>query len=106
MVASHGEQRFGVGQDLSAAARALVFLVAAELDRGDRVVCPLCDGQWRMFLPFGVGLRLRRDAICPGCGSLERDRAAWLHLRSQEAWLAPGTRLLHIAPERGLEPLL
>jgi SAM-dependent methyltransferase len=59
-----------------------------------------------MFLPFGVGGRVRWGALCPGCGSLERDRAAWLHLERTQAWIAPGIRLLHVAPERCLQPRL
>jgi SAM-dependent methyltransferase len=59
-----------------------------------------------MFLPFGVGGRIRSGALCPGCCSLERDRAAWLHLDVLQDRLKPGLRLLHVAPERSIEPRL
>jgi hypothetical protein len=96
----------GIRQRLSAATYALGLAIAARLNRGNRVVCPICEGSWRAFLPFGVGGRLRRGALCPGCGSLERDRAAWLHFQSPEERLHSGTRILHVAPERCLEPRL
>ncbi len=47
----------------------------------------------------------KRPAVrCAGCGSLERTRVAALHVR--DLALAPGARILHFAPERGLHALL
>jgi SAM-dependent methyltransferase len=75
------------------------------LDRGERAECPVCGSGLKFFLPFGVGGRVRFNAICPACQSLERDRAAWLELSSR-AWLEPRPRLLHVAPEHCFEPRL
>lgn len=49
----------------------------------------------------------RPDAKCPGCGSLERHRLAWLYLRERTD-LQKGShrRVLHIAPEPALRARL
>jgi SAM-dependent methyltransferase len=64
---------------------------------GDGFHCPLCGGRYRRFLRFG--LARRRNARCPGCGSLERHRFLWLFLRDACRLLRRRVRLLHIAPE-------
>ena len=60
--------------------------------------CPVCGGRYRRFLPFG--LAGRRNAMCPGCGSLERHRFLWLYLRDSVGVLRRRARVLHVAPER------
>jgi SAM-dependent methyltransferase len=74
--------------------RAPVRLPAA---RGYAKHCPVCRQSFGHFLAFG--LRRRRNARCPGCGSLERHRFLWLYL--ERVLRLPGSRLslLHIAPE-------
>lgn len=42
----------------------------------------------------------RVDAKCATCGALERTRLLWMTLQSHP--MAPGTRVLHIAPEKAL----
>ncbi len=72
--------------------------------RGPGFLCPVC-GQWfRRFLPFG--LRGRRNARCPGCGSLERHRFMWLYLRDRQAILRRKLRILHVAPEPCIRAIL
>lgn len=66
--------------------------------------CPICGGRYRRFLPFG--LDGRRNACCPGCGSLERHRFMWLHLRDRHRLLQRRLRLLHIAPEHCIRDAL
>jgi SAM-dependent methyltransferase len=61
--------------------------------------CPICE-RAGAFQPFGS----RPNARCPGCGSLERHRFAWVFLTRQSDLFAPvshpaGRRFLHIAPE-------
>jgi SAM-dependent methyltransferase len=65
--------------------------------RGYAKHCNVCRESFGHFLSFG--LARRRNARCPGCGSLERHRFLWLYLES--ALRIPGRRLsiLHIAPE-------
>ncbi len=81
-----------------------VCKVMAPVLRGDNLTCPLCGGQYRRFLPFGA--RLRANAMCPGCQSLERDRLLWLIW--QQLWaqdrLPRSGRMLHVAPEPALVP--
>ncbi|MBV5335708.1 class I SAM-dependent methyltransferase, partial [bacterium] len=63
--------------------------------------CPIC-GLWaRRFPPFGLGGR--RNAVCPGCGSLERHRFVWLYLLRRTRLLVPRRAVLHTAPEPCLE---
>ena len=46
--------------------------------RGNRFDCPLCTRSYRLFLPFGF--IPRPNAMCPGCGALERHRLLWVAL--------------------------
>jgi predicted SAM-dependent methyltransferase len=71
---------------------------------GGAFACPVCGGRFRRFLPFG--LNGRRNARCPGCGSLERHRFMWLHLRDRHRLLQRRSRLLHIAPEHCIRDAL
>ncbi|MEX0921952.1 MAG: class I SAM-dependent methyltransferase [Rhodovibrionaceae bacterium] len=66
--------------------------------------CPLCGVSARRFLPFGFAGR--RNARCPGCGSLERHRFLWLYLTRRSNLLNGRLRVLHTAPEPCLEALL
>jgi len=74
---------------------------------GSTFHCPICGGAYQNFLPFGVGVR--RNARCPGCGSLERHRFLYLYLQDTLRWPRRRLRVLHIAPEpcirAELEPL-
>lgn len=66
--------------------------------------CPVCGDSAAAFLPFGLGGR--RNALCPGCGSLERHRFLWLYLTRHTRLLRRVARVLHTAPEPCLEPRL
>lgn len=90
---------------IPARVRGWAWWLLARLNRGNRVACPVCGNESTVFLPFGVGGRIRLNALCPVCHSLERDRAAWLEL-SSHGWLEGRPRLLHVAPEGCLEPRL
>ncbi len=66
--------------------------------RGVPGVDPICGARhWR----FADGARARPEALCPSCGSAERHRALWLFL-ARRGGLA-GRRVLHVAPEQGIE---
>jgi hypothetical protein len=71
---------------------------------GSAFACPVCGGRYRGFLPFG--LNGRRNARCPGCGSLERHRFMWMHLRDRHRLMQRRLRLLHIAPEQCIHEVL
>ena len=61
--------------------------------------CPHCRRQVRLFLPFG-NRKKRPNAWCPGCGSLERHRLAWMVFEQHTNLFDPVEKsLLHIAPE-------
>jgi len=62
--------------------------------------CPICGLRARRFLPFG--LARRPNALCPGCGSLERHRLLWLYLRTRTDLLTTRRRVLHTAAEPAL----
>jgi len=64
--------------------------------RGHGVHCPVCDGEYRVFMPYGR-LSSRANALCPGCMSLERHRLIWLYLQTTN-FFSP-LQVLHIAPE-------
>jgi glycosyltransferase involved in cell wall biosynthesis len=60
--------------------------------------CECCGGRFDDFVPHG---RIPRPgARCPGCGSLERHRALCKRLGKL---LDPSDRVLHFAPEPGIE---
>ena len=65
--------------------------------------CLVCGHDTDAFMPGGPSRR--PGARCPNCGSLERHRVAWLHLREKGRWVAHGEghlRFLHVAPEKPL----
>ena len=68
------------------------------LRRRSGVVCPLCGTAAPGFRPYAG----RRGARCGRCGALERHRHLWLYLERRPELLAPGARVLHLAPERPL----
>ncbi|MCH7793674.1 MAG: class I SAM-dependent methyltransferase [Proteobacteria bacterium] len=68
----------------------------ARIARG-QLQCPICGASARRFLAFG--LAGRRNAQCPGCGSLERHRMLWLYLARHTDLGVRRYRVLHTAPE-------
>jgi len=69
------------------------------LFRGGEVECPVCERQFRKFLPYGRR-RLRPNALCPNCLSLERHRLMWLYLKNKTDFFDKPHRVLHVAPEQ------
>lgn len=67
--------------------------------KGDQVFCDICGNQYRRFLPYGR-LRVRANALCPGCLSLERHRLIQIFLTKHTAFYQKKFSVLHIAPER------
>lgn len=60
--------------------------------------CPICKSHYRKFLPFGV--KIRDDAMCLNCGSLERHRLIWKFFKGYTNIFEQNEkRMLHIAPE-------
>jgi len=77
------------------------------IDTTSKVIreCPICGFQGP-FEPGGP--RLRPEAMCPDCQSLERQRLAWLYMLSETNLLDGRTpvRLLHVSPDRSLSTRL
>ena len=69
------------------------------VSRGRGAVCPCCESSFRSFRPHNG----RPNARCPRCDSYERHRLLWLYLDRTEYLDASPLRVLHIAPERGLQ---
>lgn len=66
---------------------------------GKGVICPICNSEYRMFAPQGV--KNRENALCPNCGSLERQRLLWLYFRDKNLLFKEDKiRVIHFAPEK------
>ena len=73
----------------------------ATVDEEGRKKCPICSNVLRLYLPFGV--KLRKNAQCPVCGSLERHRTLWLYIQEHKDILGDqNIKILHFAPERAI----
>lgn len=67
--------------------------------------CPVCDHRFPAFGDFGVVKRT--DALCPGCGALERHRLVWLYFEKHtELFDGRPKKMLHVAPEECFESRL
>lgn len=65
---------------------------------GSDVQCPICQNQYRKFLPYGR-INPRPNALCPSCLSLERHRLIWLYLQRETDFFNRKLKVLHVAPE-------
>jgi SAM-dependent methyltransferase len=91
--------RKAVPTRLRGALKSLMRTVQSRTHAGDRVLCPVCDGHFSSFMTRHG----HRNAQCPKCRSLVRHRALWLYLRDVLRVGEKPIRLLHLAPERGIE---
>ncbi|QRR00365.1 class I SAM-dependent methyltransferase [Dyadobacter sandarakinus] len=66
---------------------------------GKNVTCPVCESQYRKFLPYGRNTSSRDNALCPHCLSLERHRLMGLYLRRKTNFYSAQLKVLHVAPE-------
>ena len=84
---------------------------------GFRYKCPFCNSHLRTFRPFGlkipvlsekkvVGGGYRTNAICPVCGSIERERVLYLFLLHKTDIFENPQKVLHIAPEARVTDVL
>lgn len=84
---------------------------------GFRYKCLFCNSHLRTFLPHGldfpvlkekkvVGGGYRQNALCPICRSLDGERLLYLYLLHKTDIFENPNKLLHIAPEAGLENIL
>ncbi len=73
---------------------------------GNNVYCPFCDRTYRSFRAAGRRKFKRLNAVCPVCGSRERDRLMHYFLETRSDLRIPNGKLLHIAPEACLSPAI
>jgi len=66
--------------------------------QGNAVTCPVCDSQFRSFLPYGRN-PARPNALCPNCLALERHRLMYLYLQRKTNFFQGPLKVLHVAPE-------
>jgi SAM-dependent methyltransferase len=75
----------------------LVMKVLSQFNKGKDVECPVCQSQFKRFLPYG---RIAREnALCPNCLALERHRLMWLFLKEKTDFFSGKLKVLHVAPE-------
>lgn len=67
--------------------------------KGSKYQCPVCEKTFRKLMPYGYN-RVRQNALCPSCLSLERHRLMWLFLQNKTGFFNENIKLLHIAPEQ------
>jgi SAM-dependent methyltransferase len=67
---------------------------------GKKQNCPICEGHFRTFLPYGYTDKNSENRLCPRCLSLERHRLIWLYLKNKTTVFVKPTKMLHIAPEQ------
>jgi SAM-dependent methyltransferase len=75
----------------------IVLKAASIFYYGNKVTCPVCEHNFRKFMPYG---RIAREnALCPNCLALERHRLMWLFLKEKTDFFKKEKKVLHIAPE-------
>jgi SAM-dependent methyltransferase len=75
----------------------LVMKALSQFNKGKDVECPVCQSQFKRFLPYG---RIAREnALCPSCLALERHRLMWLFLKEKTDFFTGELKVLHVAPE-------
>ncbi|MBZ4645377.1 MAG: methyltransferase type 11 [Clostridia bacterium] len=79
---------------------------------GKRFKCLFCNGYFKSFLPMGndiykngeiMGGSYRENAVCPCCGSFDRERLVYYYLKSKAKVFDERLKVLHIAPEVNLQ---
>ena len=66
--------------------------------KGHNVKCPVCEHEFRKFLPYGN--KGEDNRLCPYCLTLERHRLLWLYLKEKTDFFTARLKVLHIAPEQ------
>ena len=74
--------------------------IFAAFYKGNKQHCPICDGNFRTFLPYGYTDNNAENRLCPSCLSLERHRLIWLYLKNETKLFTEPMNMLHIAPEQ------
>lgn len=91
----------------------IILFVRGIAYRGNAFYCPICQQGYVKFFDGGfdlpvidqmqiIGAGRRKNIICPGCASNDRDRLVYLALQAPQLQLLPAKKILHIAPEPAL----
>jgi len=86
--------------------RRIAYRLRAVLYAGDRVFCPWCERGFRRFLQYRAYHGPNLNTYCPGCGCFERHRLQWLYFKNRTNLFEARLRVLHVAPEYGLQKVL
>ena len=70
-----------------------IFLIIRLFYLGDKVLCPICKKKFHKFLPYGR--KIRKNALCPNCLSLERHRLLYLFLERKTNIFKKDIKLLN-----------
>jgi glycosyltransferase involved in cell wall biosynthesis len=84
---------------------------------GYKYKCPYCHSNLRKLFPYGasfpvleekqiIGGGVRENGRCPVCSSIDRERLLVLWLKNESDLFSRPTKLLHVAPEAGLQRIL
>ena len=68
---------------------------------GHNFSCNCCNKNFRKFIPKGT-VKVRENAVCPYCMSLERTRLLQFYLKNETSIFKGGKSVLHFAPEHTL----
>lgn len=78
------------------------YIRSAIIKVDEKVECPCCGWNGEFFLPFGA--KLRQNALCPRCSSLERHRLYYLYLK-ESLPQDKKIKLLHLSPKKIIKKL-
>ena len=85
---------------------------------GSGFYCHFCQQNHKEFLPAGldipvlkekkvIGGGYRLNAMCPGCGSFDRERLIYIYLKNKRNNLfSENLKVLHVAPEANLQKVI
>jgi SAM-dependent methyltransferase len=68
---------------------------------GKKVKCNICNWEGRRFFAIAGASYIRYNAICPACGSAERNRALIKYMNKRGSLDRSGLKCLEIGPFRG-----
>lgn len=68
--------------------------------KGNNVECPVCEKQFKKFLPYGYNEYQRENVLCPYDLTLERHRLMWVYLKTKSNFFTDDLKVMHIAPEQ------
>lgn len=75
------------------------YFIRGLLYTGNKYNCIICKKTFSKFLKYDK----RKNAMCPGCASLERHRLLCLYLQNETNLLNKKNKILHFAPEYSLQ---